>query len=72
MAIPQLPPTLKAVQHHMKTAVEHDKRDPVVAYYCRLYAMQKSMEIDRKSPEGRAFLVGLMDYLEKTKTEQSM
>ncbi|XP_064609842.1 vacuolar protein sorting-associated protein VTA1 homolog [Liolophura sinensis] len=31
--------------------------------------MQKGMEADRKSPEGRAYLVGLMDYLEKFKTQ---
>lgn len=53
----------------MKTAAEHDKRDPVVSYYCRLYAMQKGMEIDRKSPECRQFLVGLMNALEQTKKE---
>lgn len=29
-----LPPQLKAVQHHMRTAQEHEQRDPVVAYYC--------------------------------------
>lgn len=35
----------------------------------RLYAMQKGMEIDRKSPDCRAFLVALMDYLEKVKKD---
>lgn len=29
-----LPPQLKAIQHHLRTAQEHEKRDPVVAYYC--------------------------------------
>lgn len=29
-----LPAQLKAIQHHLRTAQEHDKRDPVVAYYC--------------------------------------
>ncbi|XP_046549119.1 vacuolar protein sorting-associated protein VTA1 homolog [Haliotis rubra] len=53
----------------MKTATEHDKRDPIVAYYCRLYAMQKGMEIDMKSPDCRIFLVTMMDYLEKAKKE---
>ncbi|XP_005095560.1 vacuolar protein sorting-associated protein VTA1 homolog [Aplysia californica] len=62
-----LPGSLKQIQHYLKTAAEHDKRDPVIAYYCRLYGMQKAMEIDRSSPEARQFLVGLMDYLEKVK-----
>lgn len=29
-----LPPQLKPIQHHLRTAQEHEKRDPVVAYYC--------------------------------------
>ncbi|XP_076466083.1 LOW QUALITY PROTEIN: vacuolar protein sorting-associated protein VTA1 homolog [Babylonia areolata] len=68
-ALPPLPQSLKAVQHYIKTALEHDKRDVIVAYYCRLYALQKAMEIDKKSPEARQFLVSLMDYLEQVKKE---
>ena len=29
-----LPQQFKPIQHYLKTASEHDKRDPVVAYYC--------------------------------------
>ena len=32
--LPSLPPSLKQLQHYLKTATEHDKRDPVIAYYC--------------------------------------
>ena len=71
MSLPALPPNLKPLQHYLKTATEHDKRDPVVSYYCRLYAMQRGMEIDRKSPDCRNFLVSLMDYLEKLKQATS-
>ncbi|OWF45848.1 vacuolar protein sorting-associated protein VTA1 homolog [Mizuhopecten yessoensis] len=67
-SLPPLPANLKAIQHYLKTATEHDKRDPVVAYYCRLYAMQKGMEIDRQSPDCRSFLVALMEYMETMKT----
>lgn len=31
MALPQ---QLKPIQHYLRTAQEHEKRDPVVAYYC--------------------------------------
>ncbi|XP_051909334.1 vacuolar protein sorting-associated protein VTA1 homolog [Hippocampus zosterae] len=65
------PAQLKAVQHHLRTAQEHEKRDPVVAYYCRLYAMQTGMKLDSKTPECRKFLVKLMDQLESMKTELS-
>lgn len=33
-ALPPLPPQLKSIQHHLRTAQELDKREPVVAYYC--------------------------------------
>ncbi|XP_037606397.1 vacuolar protein sorting-associated protein VTA1 homolog [Sebastes umbrosus] len=64
-----LPPQLKAIQHYLRTAQEHEKRDPVVAYYCRLYAMQTGMKLDSKTPECRKFLVRLMDQLETMKKE---
>ncbi|CAG2222332.1 LIP5 [Mytilus edulis] len=69
--LPPLPASLKPIQHYLKTANEHDKRDPVVSYYCQLYAMQNGMEVDKKSKEARTFLFALMDYLEKFKTEHS-
>ncbi|XP_077443942.1 vacuolar protein sorting-associated protein VTA1 homolog [Stigmatopora argus] len=65
------PAQLRAVQHHLRTAQEHEKRDPVVAYYCRLYAMQNGMKLDSKTPECRKFLVKLMDQLESMKMELS-
>ncbi|NWW37344.1 VTA1 protein, partial [Panurus biarmicus] len=35
-ALPPLPPQLKSIQHHLRTAQELDKREPVVAYYFNL------------------------------------
>ncbi|XP_038672525.1 vacuolar protein sorting-associated protein VTA1 homolog isoform X2 [Scyliorhinus canicula] len=67
-AIP-VPPQFKPIQHHLRTAQEHEKRDPVVAYFCRLYAMQSGMKIDSKTPECRKFLVKLMDQLEIMKSQ---
>jgi vacuolar protein sorting-associated protein VTA1 len=67
--LPPAPAAFKPIQHYLKTAIEHDKRDPVVAYYCRLYALQKAMEIDRKAPESRNFLTALMNLLEQTKKQ---
>ncbi|KAM4521923.1 vacuolar protein sorting-associated protein VTA1 homolog [Odontesthes bonariensis] len=62
-----LPAQLRPIQHHLRTAQEHENRDPVVAYYCRLYAMQTGMKLDSKTPECRKFLVKLMDQLESMK-----
>lgn len=67
--LPPLPAQFKSIQHHLRTAQEHDKRDAVVAYYCRLYAMQTGMKIDSKTPECRKFLSKLMDQLEALKKQ---
>nr|XP_019963691.1 PREDICTED: vacuolar protein sorting-associated protein VTA1 homolog [Paralichthys olivaceus] len=66
-----LPAQLKPIQHYLRTAQEHEDRDPVVAYYCRLYAMQTGMKLDSKTPECRKFLIKLMDQLESMKKEMS-
>ncbi|XP_058247982.1 vacuolar protein sorting-associated protein VTA1 homolog isoform X2 [Hemibagrus wyckioides] len=66
-----VPPQLKAIHHHYRTALEHDERDPVVSYYCRLYAMQTGMKLDSKTPECRKFLMKLMDQLETMKKDLS-
>lgn len=67
MSLDDLPAKLKPIGHYIKTAAEHDKRDPVVAYYCRFYAVKKGIEIDSSSPECKKYLLGLMDFLEKQK-----
>ncbi|XP_063605399.1 vacuolar protein sorting-associated protein VTA1 homolog [Penaeus indicus] len=65
--LPPCPPQLKTVQHYLKIANDYDKREPVVAYWVRLYALQTALKLDRKSPEARALLTALMDYLETFK-----
>lgn len=65
--LPPCPASLKTIQHYLKTASEHDQRDPVVSYWCRLYALQMGLKIDRKSDEAKALLTSLMDWLETQK-----
>ncbi len=67
LAIPALPANLKPVAHLLKTATEHETRDPVVAYWARLAALQTALSIDKKSKEAQAVLLPLMDWLEKEK-----
>ena len=43
------PPSLKPIQHYLKTASEHETRDPVIAYWCRLTALQTGMGLDKSS-----------------------
>ncbi|XP_033228092.1 vacuolar protein sorting-associated protein VTA1 homolog isoform X10 [Belonocnema kinseyi] len=70
MSGPVLPPTpapLKSIQHYLKIAAEHDQRDPVVSYWCRLYALQTGLKLSTKTTEETNFLMKLMDWLESTK-----
>ncbi|CAG0925079.1 unnamed protein product, partial [Notodromas monacha] len=67
---PKLPPTplsLKPILHSLKAATEYDVRDPVVSYWCRFYSAQAALKLDRTSPEARAILLPLMDWLEMAK-----
>jgi len=62
-----VPANLKAVNSYLKLGKEYDKRDPTVAYFCRMLAVQKGIKLDSKSPDCKKFLFGLMDQLEATK-----
>lgn len=63
----QLPPSLRPVAHYLKTGSEYETRDPVIAYWCRLAALQAGLKLDKKSPEAIKVLMPLMDWLEKEK-----
>lgn len=57
--IPECPPSLKNIQHYLKTAAEHDARDPVVSYWARLHALQTGLKITtNKTPDETKFLMG--------------
>ncbi|XP_058830637.1 vacuolar protein sorting-associated protein VTA1 homolog [Topomyia yanbarensis] len=64
---PEVPPSLKLIGHYLKTAQEHDNRDAIISYWCRLYALQLGLKINSQGAEERKFLVGVMDWLEKSK-----
>ena len=62
-----VPTSLKPIGHYFKTANEHETRDPVITYWCRLTALQNGLKLDKKSKEALAVLIPLMDWLEKVK-----
>jgi len=51
--------------------VEHDTRDPVIAYWARFAAVQKSLSIDKSSPEAKGFVISLLEWLETKKRSLS-
>ena len=67
--LPEVPPNLRSIQQYLKIASTHDQRDPVVSYWCRLYALQSGLKLSKKTPEETNFLLKLMDWLETTKKE---
>ncbi|XP_066594950.1 vacuolar protein sorting-associated protein VTA1 homolog [Prorops nasuta] len=67
--LPEVPPPLKNIQPYLKIASTHDERDPVISYWCRLYALQTGLKLSTKTSEETNFLLKLMDWLEKTKKE---
>ncbi|XP_055322498.1 vacuolar protein sorting-associated protein VTA1 homolog [Sitodiplosis mosellana] len=66
---PAIPQSLKPVAHFLKTAQEHDGRDPVVSYWCRYYALQSGLKLSTKQPEETALFLSIMDWLEQFKKE---
>lgn len=68
---PEIPATLKPIAHYLKTAQEHDARDAIVSYWCRLYALQLGLKINSQGLEERKFLIMVMDWLENTKKAHS-
>jgi vacuolar protein sorting-associated protein VTA1 len=45
--LPLCPASLKTIQHYLKTASEHDQRDPVVSYWCKYFMKVLVMRVLR-------------------------
>ena len=68
MSLPSPPATFKPVIAHLKLATDNESRDAVITYWIRYYAVQAAMRIDSKSAEAKAFLIAVMDWLEKVRS----
>jgi len=65
-----IPDSLKQVKPYLTLAAQLEaKNDRVVGYYCRLYALQHGMTINKSAPECKKFLLQQMDMLEKLKSQ---
>ena len=62
-----LPASLKPIKAYLEQAKQR-AADPVIAYHCRLYALQEAMAMRASIPKAdMGFILGLMDSLEKEK-----
>ncbi|KAI5476011.1 late endosome to vacuole transport-related protein [Pseudohyphozyma bogoriensis] len=68
MAAP-VPSDYKPVAPFLARAHELAKPEPAISYWCTYYAAQQAMTLGSKQPESTAFLVDLIDKLEKLKEE---
>lgn len=56
------PASLKPISHYLKAAQEHETRDIVVAYWCRIYALQMGLKLSSNLPEETKVLIGKCSY----------
>ena len=71
MASGKEPDCLKFLSPILKTGKEFVKRDPVITYFCYVYAIQKSLSMfGKKRPkEADMFLMGMMGQVEQMKMQ---
>ncbi|XP_063713364.1 vacuolar protein sorting-associated protein VTA1 homolog [Symsagittifera roscoffensis] len=74
MSCPEVPkagdlsPSLRALVPYLNVAVQFDKRDIVVSYYCRMYAMNLGIKTKTDGDKAaKSVLLSLMTYLEYAK-----
>ncbi|XP_044750803.1 vacuolar protein sorting-associated protein VTA1 homolog [Coccinella septempunctata] len=69
MQFPPVPPEVKSIAHFLKVAEEHEERNVVVAYWARMFACQRAMQlVPGKKPDSVSkLLIALMDWMEMTK-----
>uniref|UniRef100_H2YS39 Vta1/callose synthase N-terminal domain-containing protein n=1 Tax=Ciona savignyi TaxID=51511 RepID=H2YS39_CIOSA len=67
-ALPNVPDKLKIIRPYVNAGKELKTQDPVAAYYCNIFALERAMKSDvTKDTESKLFLVKLMDYAEAHK-----
>lgn len=50
------PASLRAIQPYLKLAAEHDEREPIVSYWCKLYVVNLVHHFSMQTPIMSNFL----------------
>ncbi|TPX62867.1 hypothetical protein PhCBS80983_g00129 [Powellomyces hirtus] len=61
------PDELKFVTPYLQRSQELQGKEPIVAYYCKYYAVKLAVEKGMQSKEGKAYLFSIMDEIELDK-----
>jgi len=66
-----LPPSLKSLRPYLQHAKQVGNFEPLIAYYCRYYAVQLGTEIlsQDSSPDVKNTVITLLDKLEQEKRQ---
>eukprot|EP00966_Prymnesium_polylepis_P201327 4665240-Prymnesium_polylepis.1 len=69
MSLADLPVSLKSIKPYLERGDQIAAKDKVVAYHCKLYALQEAMALRAKIPkQDMGFVLQLMDVLETEKS----
>jgi len=61
-----LPPELKFATQFLMRAKELQAREPIIAYYCKMYVVKQALEKGlTANPQCKSTILGLMNELEK-------
>lgn len=64
-----IPPVLKSIQPYLKVSKNYANRDPIVSYFCQMYAVQLGISLAKKDDTAKGYLLKLMDTLQERKRE---
>lgn len=67
MSKEQFPTNLKPILPYIQRANELESKAPLVAFYCRTYAVQEGINFTKNDKSSETYLLNLMDRLEKDK-----
>uniref|UniRef100_A0A915E5G6 Vta1/callose synthase N-terminal domain-containing protein n=1 Tax=Ditylenchus dipsaci TaxID=166011 RepID=A0A915E5G6_9BILA len=67
--LPPLPPTLRQVEHYLRTALLYERTNIVICYWNLYLGVQEGMKLDRTSSAAHNFLASALTLLEKMKED---
>lgn len=68
VGLPAAGSVLKNITKYLQQAKKLEKLDPLVCYYCRLYALQVGIKIQNKSPDDLKLIGQIMTWMEQNQS----
>jgi vacuolar protein sorting-associated protein VTA1 len=59
------PPSLKPIEMFIERGVDFDPVNPIIGYYCRVYALQQGIDVcDKSDPNAQEYIKNLLQQCE--------